>query len=196
MAHEYDTDEGEAEDPGQSAADIAKGPKLPVSERDYIIPAQDTKGHHVRLYCRAMPQVGRLVADVHASKKFPFRTMGDLIRFCVVRQTALLASSAGIPSVVAQMDAQIALLRDEEYQLQFLDYFSSIKRVTDLYIDQNSAGEARRVVAQQRAALDNMPEGYWKTRYIAELMQKYGKLLDAKAVGAGAWDAELEDARA
>ncbi len=101
--------------------------------------------------------------------------------------TRRLAAGGGINSVVAKLDAQIAVLRDEEYQLQFLEFFAYIKRVTDHYIEQGEGGQARRVIAHQQAMLDAMPDGYWKTRYQTALAQRYGHLLDASTVARAGW---------
>ena len=161
---------------------------LSIKERDYVIPAQDTKGHHIRLYCRAQPAVGRLVADVHASRKYPFRTVGDLVRWCVVTGVKRLASGAGINSVMAHADAMIEIARDEEFQLQFLDAFISVQRVIDHFIVAGSPGEARRIVSLQRMRIEQMPEGYWKDRYRQELLNRWSSLLDAPGVERGSWE--------
>lgn len=175
-------------DPGPIPGDDpSRGFQLPTNERDYIVPAQDAKGHHVRLYCRAMPAIGRLVADVHASRKYPFRTMGDLIRWSIVTGSKRLASGAQIPSVINHVDAMIAVLQDEEFQLQFMEFFKILERVTGHYIKDKAAGEARRVVAAARAQIESMPDGYWKDRYRGELLNDYSSLLDAGGTG-GSFD--------
>jgi hypothetical protein len=182
----YDPDpSNEAPDPGPVDAPTLK-------ERDYIIPAQDSKGHHTRLYCRAIPSVGRMVADVHASRKYPFRTVGDLIRFCIVTKVKELASGAGIQSVIAQADAIIAYLQDEEYQLQFLEMFTHLQRVTNTYIEMGAPGEARRVAAHTRAFIEAMPDAdvYWKDKYREELLRRYSNLLDAPGEAKGVWDVD------
>jgi hypothetical protein len=179
--HDAEVDPGPVLPEGQPGAWT-----LPKDEREYIIPAQDAKGHNVRLYCRAMPSVGRLVADVHASKKYPFRTMGDIIRWCVVNGAKRLAAGKGVPSVIAQVDAMIAVLQEDEFQLQFMEFFNLQRRVVDHYLEAKAAGEARRVVARSRAQIEAMEDGYWKTRYKEELLHRFGKLLDDGQTGS--WD--------
>jgi hypothetical protein len=174
------------EDPGPIAA------PLPSSERGYIIPAQDGKGHHIRLYCRAMPAVGRMVADLHASRKYPFRTMGDLVRWCIVDGTKRLMAGAGVQSVTAQADAMIAVLQDEEFQIHFMEFFNYLKRVTDHYSEAGAPGEARRVVALARAQIQGMPAGFWQQRYQGELLKRYDKLLQA-IDDQGSWDPDAAE---
>lgn len=177
------------EDPGLSPTQTAA---LPTNERDYLIPAQDAKGHHIRLYCRAPPTIGRIVADVHASRKYPFRTMGDLVRWCIVHGAKRLAAGAGVPSVIAISDAMTAMLVDEEFQLAFLDFFQHLHRVIDNFIAAGSPGEARRVAAKCRAQIESMPDtqAYWKQRYRDELLKRYATLLDAPGEPKGGWDAD------
>lgn len=185
MAAPFAQDDHAAEDPGPL--------DLSVNERDYIIPAQDAKGHHIRLYCRAQPAVGRLVADVHASRKYPFRTVGDLVRWCVVVGVKRLATGGGINSVMAHADAMIEIARDEEFQMQFLEAFTAVQRVIDHFIVANSPGEARRIVSLQRMRIEQMPEGYWKERYRTELLARWSNLLDAPGVVRGSWEEVSDD---
>lgn len=181
-------------DPENSGADPGPTDGLPTNERDYIIPAQDAKGHHIRLYCRAMPAIGRMVSDVHQSRKYPFRTVGDLVRWCVTVGVKQLASGAGINSVMAHADAMMATFQDEEFQLQFLEFFNHLQRVTNSYVECGASGEARRVAAQTRATIERMPEGYFKDRYREELLRRYSVLLDAREIPAGALDVSDEQA--
>lgn len=177
-------------DPDPDNANPDPGPidALPAHERDFILPAQDAKGHHARLYCRVIPAVARMVSDVHASRKYPFRTVGDLVRWCIVTGTKRLAAGAGINSVIAHADAMIAVFQDEEFQLQFLEFFHYMQKITNSYVEMGAPGEARRVAALARAQIEAMPDGYWKEKYREELLRRYRSLLDAPGVTRGSFD--------
>lgn len=185
-------------DPDNSAPDPGPIDTLSSNERDYIIPAQDAKGHHARLYCRTIPAVARMVADVHASRKYPFRTVGDLVRWCIVHGTKRLAAGAGIITVTAQADAMIAVFQDEEMQLQFMEFFTYMQRITNTYVESGAPGEARRVAALARAHIEAMPELqlYWKGKYREELLRRYSTLLDAPGVTPGTFDLDAESVTA
>jgi hypothetical protein len=169
-----------ADDPGPDTGAASWG-ALPENVRDYLIPAADAKGHSTRLYCRVMPGIGRLVQQVVASKKYPFKTMGDMIRYCIVTGAKRLSAGQGFDSVFAQVDTMMEQLAEEEQQLQFLEFFKKTQEIVDHYIVAGAPGEARRVVSMMRARIDRMPdtEEYWKTRYRTELMSRYRSLLDA-----------------
>lgn len=151
---------------------------LPKRERDYVVPATDAKNQSVRAMCRMQPAFWRIAAETVASKKYPFRVMGDLFRWCIVDGTKRLAAGAGINSVVAHADTIMTILTDEDYQLQFAENFTAMKRVVDRYIERNATGKARELVTRIRGEIDKMPEGYWRDQYTNELETKYGQLLD------------------
>lgn len=165
---------GTADDPGPAIDPLG----LPTRERDYIISAKDGKGVSFRVMCRVSPELARLVADVHASKKYPFRTQGDLMRYCVWAMTRRLASGAGIKSVMAQMDLINAMCVDEEYQLQFAENHRAIKRVVETYLEHGSPDQARAFLANLRNNLKQMPDGYWRERHETELLRRYRNLID------------------
>jgi hypothetical protein len=137
-----------------------------------------------------------MVSDVHASRKYPFRTVGDLDRWCIVTGTKRLAAGAGINTVTAHADAMIAVFQDEEFQLQFMEFFTYMQRIVNNYTEAGAAGEARRVVALTRAQIEAMPDGYWKEKYRTELLRRYETLLDAAGVTAGAFDLDAADEEA
>lgn len=162
---------------------------LPTRARDYLIPAADNKGHSTRVYCRVPPSVARLVQQVHDSRKYPFRTQGDVIRWCVVNGCKMLVVGHGIPSVWRQVETMMATLAEEEQQLEFLTFFNKAQQVIDRYRMDNAPGEARRVAARLKAYIEGMPEAenYWKGRYEAELLNRWADLLDGDESERGVW---------
>ena len=170
--------EGEPEGGEESGADRRLRFGLPTRERDFLVPAKDAKGASARVWCRVTPEVTRLISDIIAARKFPFRLSGDLMRWAIVDAVKRLGEGAGIPSVLAQSDAIRAMLTDEEYHLDFAHNFSTLKRVTERYIERGAHGKAREVVLQFRDHIRGMPEGYWRDQYLAELGTRYNKLLD------------------
>jgi hypothetical protein len=156
-----------------------------ASERDYIIPARDARGESIRVWCRAMPAVGRLLSLVIASKRYPFRLQGDVVRWCIVTGVKRLLAGAGVAnSDYMQMIAMNEILVEEEYQIAFRVYFNRLRAVVDHYREANADGEARRVVSHARGRIIGMQDGYWKDRHLQELLTHYGTLLDADGVGA------------
>lgn len=173
---DYDHDPEQGDELG-----IDRDAEVPEDERQFLIPASDAKGHSERVYCRVQPAVLRLLEEVVGSRKYPFRTRGDALRYCVVSGLKKLAArKSGVPSVIAQAEVVLDILRDDEFQHQFATVFDRLREVVERYQSAGAHGEARRVVTQARANFDAMPDGYWKDRYLKELIDKYGLLLDGK----------------
>lgn len=170
--------ERDDDDPGRDKDEIAGLPKV---ERAYLIPAKDNKGVSVRLQCRAQPEVARLINDVIASKKYPLRVQGDLIRWCIVSGTRKLAAGAGIKSVMAQGWAISEMLIDELYQIDFADNFNKLKQVVDRYLERGSPAKAREIVTRVMIQIEAMPEAqrWHREQYKDELVRRYQSLLDA-----------------
>lgn len=151
---------------------------LPTRERDYLYPAKDAKGQSSRLQVRVMPEVARLVADLFQQHKYPFRVMGDLLRYCIVKEAKRLAAGAGLPSVIAQGDLLTQILIDHEYQHQFQHNFELTAKNIAWYMQRGAAHKARQLVTILRDGIKRMPEGYWRLEYEKKLMKDYGHLLD------------------
>jgi hypothetical protein len=119
------------------------------------------------------------------SRRYPFRVQGDAIRWAVVTGLKKLAAGVGIESTIAHADMILEMLRDEEYQLQFVENFQAMKRVVDRYIERGASGKARELLARVRVQIEAMPEGYWKDQYTEELARKYGPLMDGDGANTG-----------
>jgi hypothetical protein len=152
--------------------------KLSVRERDYIVPAKDTRGVSYRNIFRSTPELTKICADVVASRKYPFRQLGDLYRYCVYTLALELAAQAGIKSVVAQAEMIGEILRDDLYNLQFDEIFRSMKLNVDRHMERGNEQNARALVVKVHDAIKTMPEGHWREHYETELLQRYGRLLD------------------
>jgi hypothetical protein len=155
-------------------------PPAPAA-RQYLIPGQDTKGHTHRIYCRIMPAHHRAIAAVERSKEFGFRTIGDVMRWCIdygVRELAVRARVPQARSALAQVDAIREVLLDEQYYLEFPTLFEQMTTTINRHLSAGAEGEAVRLIAIVRNQIEQMGEEYWREKYMAELMRHYGSYLD------------------
>ena len=146
----------------------------PVSFR---VPATDGKGHAVRLFCRAQPGHANQVAIILQSRKFPYRTKGDIMRHALVRHLRWLETLEPIRSVTAEVDAIMEIMKEEEFNHDFQVTFEKLQSVVANHISNNAQNEAIRLVLQVRLHLEAMPEGYWRTKYLTEIDQRYGHII-------------------
>lgn len=152
--------------------------RLSAREKDYIIPAKDTRGVSYRNIFRSTPELTKICADIIASKKYPLRQLGDLYRYAVYTIALEMAREAGIKSVVAQAEMINEILRDDLYNLQFDEIFRSMRLNVDRHMERGNEQNARALIVKVHDAIKTMPEGHWREHYEAELLGRYGKLLD------------------
>lgn len=153
----------------------------------FIVPGSDQNGNSLRVWCRVVPLLDRAIDVLFGSHKFPFKSKGDLVRWCIKRGVEELnGMEPMVGSTMAQVNAIMALLRDEQAKHEFLTLFNTMSAAIGDHIQAQALGEARRMVSEVRHLIMGMQDGYWRGRYIKELEDRFGHLLSGKSVaGAG-----------
>ena len=144
---------------------------------EFRVAASDTKGHSARNWFRCVPALARVVDQFVQSKKFPYRTKGDLLRHALSRHIKWLETLAPVKSVTIEVDALLDIMRDEEFASDFSSVFDKLGERVSSHMSGGSAGEARRLLLVTLKHIDNMPEGHWKKKYQMEGESKYGHIL-------------------
>lgn len=166
---------------------------------DFIIPGSDHQGHSERVYCRVQPQHARLMSKILNAKKFPFRTMGDLQRWCIVRGLKVLDRIEPMPGFMGMADAINEVLRQETYLQEFNQMFNTMSGVIQSHIAAGATGEARRLLSIVLQHISKIDEHYWrkkaeeevKTRF-SHLLEGGGRTVSLRVVG-GTDDMDTED---
>ena len=156
-----------------------------LTERQFRVPIKDHHGHSDRISFRCHPQYIPVLNNILRSERFPFRSTNDIVRYAVDHVCRDLERRAGIPSMMHRIDAIRELLIDDENNASFLGNFELIGRRVQDYINTGAPQEAARILTETRHHIDQMPEGYWKSRYRQELLSRFGHLLQVEA-GKGA----------
>jgi hypothetical protein len=146
----------------------------------FRVPGQDDRGHAQRVQCRVMPVHYRALTGILNEKKFPFGTLGDAVRWCIVdgiRKLNSLRKSDKITGIIAQADSIMEILRDEQFYMDYQNTFVTMSETVNRHLANGADGEARRLVAVVRNQIEKMPEGYWRERYLEKLKQQFGHLL-------------------
>jgi hypothetical protein len=145
----------------------------------YMIAGTDARGHNERKNLRLQPVYLRQAEVVLGAKKFPFRSIDDVFRYCIhVGLQELLMTEEEIPSVMAHAVAINEMLRHEEMNKSFGAVFSRLNETMAAYSGDSGVNEQRRLVIRIWREIEQMPEGYWKDRYRKQLMETYGHLID------------------
>lgn len=146
----------------------------------FLVKATDAKGHSVRVWCSCQPGHARQLDRFLASKKFPYRTKGDIIRHAIYRHLYWLQSLPGkqIPSVMSEVDAILDIMSDEQFASDLRLVFDRLGVRINEHVGKGCFEEAARLLLQVRARVDQMPECHWRREYVKELA-KYDHVLNA-----------------
>jgi hypothetical protein len=139
--------------------------------------------------------VDRQVEVVLRTKRFPFRTKDDIMRWCVVRGLKILESmEPDCRGFMQQADAINDMLRDEMYMQEFMGMFDTLGKVIAQHASMGAQGEATRLVAQVKHRLEMIEgEPYWKKKCLDTLRERFGHYLNQKPVGLNMLSSESED---
>ncbi len=145
--------------------------KPAIHPSEYLIPASDSKGHAVLYQFRAPEDWGRRMEELVLSRKFPFGTPSDIMRWCWFEGMSRLTQLEPECTDLAQITAAIRVVRDAEEQQRFVHLFDRTQRVIDTAIAESDEGTARQLVADLRYQFERMPDGTIRDRYLKKLEQ-------------------------
>lgn len=150
---------------------------------DFIIPASDHQGHSERVFCRIQPQHERAMSVIMKSRRFPFRTTGDLMRWSIVRGLKVLNRMEPMPGFIGMADAINETLRQEMYIQEFMQMFGTMTTVVQTHIAAGADGEARKLITTILQSVRKIDEPYWKKKCEEEIGNRFGHLLEGEGRG-------------
>lgn len=153
-------------------------PEEVLEESDFIIPASDSKGHSARQWYRCHPGVDRQMSVIIASKKFPYRTKGDLMRHAVMRHVAWLHHQNPVEgSTFADLDFIIETGKEIEMETRIQERLRDIEDIVKRLVDGGQIPAARRVIATAVMKIEGMAEGFRREEIMEAVVGKWGHLL-------------------
>lgn len=99
------------------------------------------------------------------------------MRHAVHRHLEWLETIDPIASVTGEVDAIIEILRDEEFSQDFTTVFEKMGERIAKHLEKGSEGQARRLLTLVLKRIAQMPPGYWKDLYKADINSRWGHLL-------------------
>lgn len=144
----------------------------------FIVSPSDAKGVSYRLTFRCTPDMEKAIDAIIASQKFPFKTRGDVLRWCTLRGTKELEKMEGLPTVTKRIDILTTLLNEEQAHSEFMAVFVHLEEGVSRYLADQAPEQATRVVAMAKYQFEAMPGGHWRERYLTELQKRFGHLLN------------------
>jgi len=80
-------------------------------------------------------------------------------------------------SVSGQVDTILEVMRDEEMSNDFAQVFDKLEERISRHMTEGSDREAMRLLMIVQGHVGEMPPGFWKDKYKAKLVEKYGGLM-------------------
>ena len=152
--------------------------RIPTSE--FIVPTQDTKGHSARIGCRIPPAMIHQVEKIIGTRQFPWDTQSDFLRWCVfkgINAAAELVDNPRVDNTMGQINAMVAILREEEEATTFVGVIERAEKVIGSLISQGATVPAKRTVNQLLEHIDQMDDKYWKNKFKKEVERRFGHVL-------------------
>jgi hypothetical protein len=143
----------------------------------FRVPASDAKGHNTRLYFRAQPGHAKELEAIVSSRNFPYRSKGDVLRHAFVRHLKWLNRQVPMKSVTGEVDAILEVMRDDEFSDDFKSVLDKASERITAHLGSGSIGEARRLVLKIMAHVNQMPDGYWRSKYAKDIKDRFGHIL-------------------
>ncbi len=139
----------------------------------FHIPAADTKGHSVKKAFRISPQLEMQIEMLLASKKWGYRTEGELFRHALVRLLAELdKQQPDKNSLMPQIMGIIEVTRREEEQREFAEVIDRIVKEVNSLITSGNKYKAEELMRTIIEKTGEIPDEYWRKRYKEELERR------------------------
>lgn len=145
---------------------------------EFCLSASDERGHSVPMSVRVSPDMSMQLEIILASKKWPFRTKGDVIRTAVLKYMKYLEKENPIPgSVLGHILAMNEVVKWNEAQKQFLETITNAEGLIRGMMH-SDPDIARTVVLNIKDAIDKMPDSPWRDKFVREYESKVRSAVD------------------
>jgi len=155
--------------------------EMGIDPNEFVVPACDDKGHSGKAFCRLQPGHDRLIDVIVSTGIFPYKTKSDFIRHALMRHLrwcqGLVEMGKEIPSMMKQVDIILELVRGQIFQQEFGDVMMRLGEAISAALAAGAQGEAIRLLAFAKKQIEDMPEGYWRDRYLREVKDRWGHIL-------------------
>lgn len=142
---------------------------------EFNVAASDDKGHFSKVVFNVQPALAQQANLLYNSRMFPYDSLSSLLRHALLRHIRWLqAFKEPVKSVMGQVNVINKLLDEDEHASQFLSTFNKLSQRINEYIGLGDKGEAVRLIMEVTAYIREMPDTYWKKKYIEELDKRCG----------------------
>lgn len=146
---------------------------------EFCLTASDEKGHSLPVSTRVAPSMAMQLDIILSSKQWPFRTKGDIVRTALIKYFKYLEVEKPIPgSMLGHILAVEEIVRWNEAQKQFLETISQAEALVK-GLSYSDPDIARTVLLDIKEAIDKMPDGPWRFKFVREYEVRMRSIIDA-----------------
>lgn len=157
--------------------------ELPHQDDQIIFRATDKRGHYSQIRVAIPPEIAQMLETLMQTRQnLPYRTKTDVVRDALFHRLAWLQANRDMDfgEGLHRLKAVDRILDREEGAIEFEKRIQRLKKVIDLINDEQEASNLVNEIANE---VRHMPQGYWKTRYLSYLNDRYSHLLKPWSMG-------------
>ncbi len=150
----------------------------PKNSEEFVFHATDKKGHHTTLPRLAIPpEMDQIMNEIMARPRFCYRTKADIVRDALYHRLSWLCdnSDLGLGDMLRRVKAIDEVLAEEEARVDYERQMEKLGAVVAAISD--SPERQSEIVSSVADEVRQMPEGYWRNRYLTHLKNRYPHLL-------------------
>jgi len=154
--------------------------EVPLHEIDaFVIPARDENGVGQHISLNIPPYMYRQMQISLRSMRFPYLDIQYLIRHAIHRHMYFLTEiRSSLPShILSECESLIEVSRDQEFRTRSREAFEAVSNQIEKYCTDGERGEATRLLARVRQAMEGVQSSPWKSRFMVQLMRRYSHLI-------------------
>jgi len=146
---------------------------------EFKVPATDTKGHSDVVRARCPPHISSEIAEVIASRSFPYKTVSSLIRHAVWRHLKWLRDrDPSMRGDMAWLEFMLTVIQKSEKMLEYSAVLGELDRVTDLLLKAGDKDEAKRTVLHcVKVISEGSGKDSWKRKALMHIKKKHAGLI-------------------
>jgi len=160
-----------------SLASSKSSEDVKVDDKYYNIPSRDQQGHQSRIQFYVPPALAKQASIIVDSGKFPYKGKTALYRHALVFLYEHLENQESFPSELGQIHAVMHMMDDDDRHQSFVDVFDRLQHNVRRHLDNKDEQQATALVLKIYHALNKMPDGFWKTKYLEKMQHLYGHLM-------------------
>ncbi len=155
-------------------------PQSQYSPRDYVIPANDHHGHSVRKQFRCTPSMSNEISKIIQSRKWPWSTEGDMMRWAVWEAVKKCERMEEIPnSMYAVANNMIEVSRMALMVVTFKQSLDEVEKTVRELMNLGMDTEALKHLSELKDQAAKVSEPMWREKYMEEFQRRFGHLWKA-----------------